>query len=145
MTSLGHNELINHGNPHQRLCIACPFRMRYGVSFVHSKSWLMMNTLRLRQSGCHFADNILKYISLNENFRILNADSLKYVPYDLIDNVAALMQKRYNSSVLAYELHPLSVNLLWPNDAIWWQKTESSLAQVMACCLTAPSHYLNQY
>ena len=100
-----------------------------------------MNTLRLRQSGCHFADNILKYISLNENIRILNADSLKYVPYDLIDNMAALMQKRYNSSVLAYELHPLSVNLLWPNDAI----TESSLAQVMACCLMAPSHYLNQY
>ena len=25
------------------------------------------------------------------------------------------------------------------------QKTESTLAQVMACCLMAPSHYLNQY
>ena len=32
---------------------------------------------------------------------------------------------------------------LWPSDAIWWQ-SGSTLAQVMACCLTAPSHYLNQ-
>ena len=37
------------------------------------------------------------------------------------------------------------VNSLWPSDAIWRQKTGSTLAQVMACCLTAPSHYLNQY
>ena len=33
---------------------------------------------------------------------------------------------------------------LGPNDAIWRQKTGSILAQVMACCLTAPNHYLNQ-
>ena len=33
---------------------------------------------------------------------------------------------------------------LWPSDAIWWQRSWSTLAQVMACCLTAPSHYLNQ-
>ena len=35
-------------------------------------------------------------------------------------------------------------NSLGPSDATWWQRTESILAQVMACCLTAPSHYLNQ-
>ena len=38
-----------------------------------------------------------------------------------------------------------SVNLLWPVDIIWRHKTRSTLAQVMAWCLTAPSHYLNQY
>ena len=27
---------------------------------------------------------------------------------------------------------------------IWWHRTGSTLAQVMACCLTAPSHYLNE-
>ena len=42
-------------------------------------------------------------------------------------------------------LSPLSAMLciksLGPSDAIWrW----STLVQVMACCLTAPSHYLNQ-
>ena len=36
------------------------------------------------------------------------------------------------------------VNSLGPNDAIWRQRSGSTLAQVMACCLTAPSHYLNQ-
>ena len=36
------------------------------------------------------------------------------------------------------------VNSLWPSDTIWWHKSGSTLAQVMACCLTAPSHYLNQ-
>ena len=36
------------------------------------------------------------------------------------------------------------VNTLWRSDAIRWQGTESTLAQVMACCLTASSHYLNQ-
>ena len=38
----------------------------------------------------------------------------------------------------------LGFNSLWPSDAIWRQRSGSTLAQVMACCLTAPSHYLNQ-
>ena len=32
---------------------------------------------------------------------------------------------------------------LWPGYAIWWHRSGSTLAQVMACCLMAPSHYLN--
>ena len=36
------------------------------------------------------------------------------------------------------------INTLRPSDAIWQQRTGSTLAQVMACCLMAPSHYLNQ-
>ena len=36
------------------------------------------------------------------------------------------------------------INSLWSSDAIWWQRSGSTVAQVMACCLTAPSHYLNQ-
>ena len=35
-------------------------------------------------------------------------------------------------------------NSLWPNEAIWRHRSGSTLAQVMACCLTAPSRYLNQ-
>ena len=38
----------------------------------------------------------------------------------------------------------LIINSSWPSDAIWQQRSGSTLAQVMACCLTAPSHYLNQ-
>ena len=34
-------------------------------------------------------------------------------------------------------------NSLWPSDTIWRHRSWSTLAQVMACCLAAPSHYLN--
>ena len=36
------------------------------------------------------------------------------------------------------------VDSLWPSDDIGRQTSWSTLAQVMACCLMAPSHYLNQ-
>ena len=36
------------------------------------------------------------------------------------------------------------INSLGPSDAKWRQGSRSTLVQVMACCLTAPSHYLNQ-
>ena len=36
------------------------------------------------------------------------------------------------------------INSLRPSDAIWRHRSGSTLAQVMACCLTPPSHYLNQ-
>ena len=36
------------------------------------------------------------------------------------------------------------VNSLWPSDALRWHKFGSALAQVMACCLMAPRHNLNQ-
>ena len=37
-----------------------------------------------------------------------------------------------------------AINSLWPSDAIWQSRSESTLAQVIVCCLSAPSHYLNQ-
>ena len=33
---------------------------------------------------------------------------------------------------------------MWPSDAIGWHRSGSTLSQLMACCLTAPSHHLNQ-
>ena len=35
-------------------------------------------------------------------------------------------------------------NSLWPGDAIWRHKSVLTLAQVIACCLMAPSLYMNQ-
>ena len=40
--------------------------------------------------------------------------------------------------------HLITFNSLWPSDAIWWQGSRSTLVQVMACCLMAPSHHMNQ-
>ena len=46
--------------------------------------------------------------------------------------------------MVAIPFRPHWVNSLWPSDATEHQGSGSTLAQVMACCLTAPSHYLNQ-
>ena len=86
--------------------------------------------------------------------------SFKFVPEGLIDNKSTLVQvmawcrqaaSHYLShfwprSVLLYDI-PSSqwVNSLWPSDTIWQQRSGSTMAQVMACCLTALSHYLNQF
>ena len=49
-----------------------------------------LNTLRPRQNGRHFADDILKCIFLNENVWIPIVISLKFVPKGPIDNIPAL-------------------------------------------------------
>ena len=45
---------------------------------------------------------------------------------------------------LREDLSASMVKSLRPSDAIWRHRFGSTLAQVMACCLMAPSHYLNQ-
>ena len=49
------------------------------------------NTLRLKQNGRHFPDDIFKYISLNENILISIKTSLKFVPKGPINNIPALV------------------------------------------------------
>ena len=53
--------------------------------------WLH-NTLRPRQNGRHFADDIFKCISLNENVWILLKISLRFAPGVQINNIPALVQ-----------------------------------------------------
>ena len=50
------------------------------------------STLRPRQNGRHFTDDIFKCIFLNENARISLKISLKFVPTVRINNIAALVQ-----------------------------------------------------
>ena len=50
------------------------------------------NTLRLRQNGRHFQDDICKLIFLNENVWISIKISLKFVPKGLINIIPALVQ-----------------------------------------------------
>ena len=51
-----------------------------------------INTLRPRQNGRHFADDIFKCIFLNENVWIPIKVSLKFVPKDPINNIPAMVQ-----------------------------------------------------
>ena len=50
------------------------------------------NTLRPRQNGHRYADDIFKRIFLNENARISIKSSLKFVPKGPISNIPALAQ-----------------------------------------------------
>ena len=52
----------------------------------------LINTLRLRQNGRHFPDDIFKCIFLNERVLILIKISLKFVPRGPINNIPALVQ-----------------------------------------------------
>ena len=61
-----------------------PLQMRLPQSIV--------NTLRPRQNGRHFADDIFKWIFLNENVWIPIKISLKFVPQGPINNIPALVQ-----------------------------------------------------
>ena len=78
-------------------------RMKYMVTGVVSmkKKTQMRTTVMVtclsaaswnRQNGRHFADNIFKYIFLNENIWIPIKISLKFVPKGLINNIPALVQ-----------------------------------------------------
>ena len=52
----------------------------------------LFNTLRPRQNGCQFPDDIFKCIFLNENVWILIKISLMFVPMGPINNIPALVQ-----------------------------------------------------
>ena len=67
---------------------------RYGdvKSFSPVPSLVGLNTLRPRQNGCLFADDIFKRIFLTENVWISITISLKFVPKGPINNIPALVQ-----------------------------------------------------
>ena len=74
-----------------------PFVLRIYTGHCHMKSpfnckLMLVNTLRPRQNGRHFADNIFKCIFLNENVWISLKISLKFVPEVRINNIPALVQ-----------------------------------------------------
>ena len=48
-----------------------------------------------------------------------------------------------NRSKLEACYWPQNINWLWPSNAVWRHRSGSTLAHVMACWLTTPSHYLN--
>ena len=52
----------------------------------------LFNTLRLRQDGRYFADDVLKCIFLNENVWISLKIPLKFVPKGPVNNIPALVQ-----------------------------------------------------
>ena len=77
--------------------------------------------------------------------------AIRWMPQHLTDwssvkasdiHIRAISQEMPQPSITKIRLK-ITVNSFWPSDTIWL-RSGSTLAQVMACCLTAPSHYLNQ-
>ena len=64
-------------------------RIRYAV---HRHIQQCINTLRPRQDGRHFANDIFKCIFLNENVWILIKISLKFIAKGPFNNISALIQ-----------------------------------------------------
>ena len=90
------------------------------------------NTLRPRQNGRHFADDIFKCVFLNENASIVIKISLNFVPKGPIYNIPALVQimawrrsgdKPLSEPVMVSLPTHICVTLLrWVNGAVWHQK-----------------------
>ena len=79
-------------------------RDTYGMSSV----MLQFNTLRPRQNGCRFADDIFIFIFLNENFGISNIISLKFVLKGPINNITAALVQRPGDKPLFEPSAPMS-------------------------------------
>ena len=93
---------------------------------------MILNTLRLRQNGCYFPDDIFKCIFFSENVWISLKISLRFVPNGPINNIPALVQ------IMAWRRpgdKPLSETMASDNFA--------SINSGNVACL-APSHFLKQ-
>ena len=71
--------------------------------------------------------------------------------WDFLDNSIMLwnwiminISNRIFLSFISMQIFMNTLQRMWPSNAIWRHRTGSPLAQVMARCLKAPSHYLNQ-
>ena len=60
----------------------------------------------------------------------------KMFPFD--DVIMSILEKKYHKTAI------LHINPLGPSYTTWQHRSGSTSTQVMICCLTAPSHYLNQ-
>ena len=87
----------------------------------HGDIITLSKTLRPRQNGRHFPDNIFKCVFLNENIWILINISLKLVPKGPINNIPTLVQ------IMAWR---------WPSDKPLSEAMVVSL--LMHICVTRP-------
>ena len=74
-------------------CDNSNYVVEMGLSPLMNRQWSIdINTLRPRQDGRHFADDIFTCVFLNEDISISINISLKFVPKGPINNIPALVQ-----------------------------------------------------
>ena len=113
----------------------------YNIPLSGSTIWLIGNT-QWRRSGVRHQQHLVS--TSNIPLQIL-FKFLKILIRQLLENqhtkLFGLWYQFFNG---LYNNFPMFLNSLRPSGAIWQHRSGSTLAQVMACCLMAPSHYLSQ-
>ena len=71
-------------------------------------------------------------------------DLLKYLMSKTWSSVYLQMEQCWQLSLACFLHIPMVIDSLWPSDVTWRHRFGSTLAEVMAWCLTAPSHYMNK-
>ena len=105
-------------------------KSNFQVNF--SDWWLRLSLVKLPSDGCHWTLLMIK-------------STLVQVMALCIKATSHYLNQCWPRYSLPYDVTgPHWVNSLWQSDAIWRHRSGSILAQVMAFCLMAPSHYLNQ-
>ena len=77
---------------HHLSVVQCMARCQPWHRAINTLNRWPFNTLRPRQDGRHFADDIFKCIFVNENVCISINISLKFIPKGPIDNIPALVE-----------------------------------------------------
>ena len=97
------------------------------------KLTIMVQIMACRQAFIWTSDGTLLIGTLETNFSEISSEIQTF-----------WFKKMHLKMSEKWQPFCLSLNRLTHCDTIWRNRSGSTLAQVMACCLTAPSHYLNQ-
>ena len=136
------------------LSLVSPNKIKLFISLSPHKM-MPFNTLRPRQNGRHFVDDIFKCIFLNENVWIPIKISLKFVPKGPINNIPALVQimawrrpgdKTFSEPMLvSLPTHICVTRHQWVNSwtaplsavwmlMAWYFRTKASVVTVLTKC-----------
>ena len=98
---------------------------------------LLSGYISIHISTCYFKIDTTTLYMINEAYRL--ADIVGAI---ILVTITLLSSQCYS---FEYRATRSLINSLWPNYAMWRYISGSKLIQVPAWCMTAPSHYLNQY
>ena len=110
----------------------------------HARIWL--NTLRPRQNGRHFPDDIFKCILFNENVWISLKISLKFAPQGPINNIPALVQimawRRPDDKPLSGPMMVKSPTHICVTRPQWVNALNFPILASALACEWIPTHFL---
>ena len=155
ITQLGWKPPANFMSPSETFRASCPFHMKASRSLTMLTVWALISVSRSSRSKCNTTTwpavpPMTKVSEMGQSaiFWMPRRGSSLYgskVPTWRKHGIYRIVWYITNGLKSHFHLHCMTkFNPLRPTDAILRHRSGSTLAQVMACCLTAPSHHLNQ-